>query len=121
MSVSDAPEVPRVTMNITRGCLIATIQVALTPQALDRFQCDLLERLYESGARRVILDCSGVDTIDGEDFERMRKIVAMAALMGGRTVFAGLRPGVVSALVDLGAHLDGIEAAPDIDAALGKV
>ena len=119
--MSDAPEIPRVTMNITRGCLIATIQVTLTPQVLDRFQRDLLERIRESGARRVILDCSGVDTVDVEDFERMRKIVAMAALIGSRTVFAGLRPGVASVLVDLGADLDGIEAATDIDAALGKV
>jgi rsbT antagonist protein RsbS len=105
-------------MNLMRGCLIATIQVTLTRQVLDQFRRDLLARLHETGARRVILDCSGVEIVDVEDFERIRKVVATAGLMGARTVLAGLRPGVVSALVDLGADLDGIDAAMDIDDAL---
>jgi rsbT antagonist protein RsbS len=69
----------------------------------------------------VILDCSAVEIVDVDDFERIRKVVAAAALMGVRTVLAGLRPGVVSALVDLGVDLDGIDAAVDIDDAFRKV
>ena len=46
--------------------------------------------------------------------------VLTVALMGARTVLAGLRPGVVSALVDLGADIDGIDAAMDVDDALRK-
>jgi anti-anti-sigma regulatory factor len=107
-------------MNVTRGCLIATVQVTLTPQVVDQFRRDLLARLRETGARRVIIDCSGVEIVDAEDFARLRKTVATAALLGARTTFAGLRPGVVSALVDLGVDLDGIDAAADIDDALRK-
>jgi anti-anti-sigma regulatory factor len=107
-------------MNLMRGCLIATIQVTLTYQVLDQFRRDVLARLHETGARRVILDCSGVELLDAEDFDQLRKVVATVALMGARTVLAGLRPGVVSALVDLGADFDGIEAAIDIDDALQK-
>ena len=118
--MSDLSQPQRVTMNVVHGCLIATLQAALTTETVDQFRRDLLARLHAAGARRVVLDCSAVDVVDVEDFERIRKVIATVALMGARTVLAGLRPGVVSALVDLGADLDGIDAAMDVDDALRK-
>jgi hypothetical protein len=41
----------------------------------------------------------------------------MAAVMGARPIIAGLRPGVVSALVQLGADADDVEAALNLDEA----
>ena len=37
--------------------------------------------------------------------------------MGARTVLAGLRPGVVSSLIQAGADIEGLRAAIDLDAA----
>jgi rsbT antagonist protein RsbS len=105
----------RVTINLMRGCLVANIQVDLNRTVLERFRKDLLERLDVSRSRRVILDCSGVELVDAEDFEALRRTIAMAALMGARTVVAGLQPGVVSALIDLDVDLDGLHTAQSID------
>jgi rsbT antagonist protein RsbS len=40
----------------------------------------------------------------------------MARLLGAETVLVGLRPGVVSALIELGADVEGVQAALNIDA-----
>jgi rsbT antagonist protein RsbS len=91
-------ELHRVTINLMRGCLVANIQLDLNRMVLERFRKDLLERLDISRSRQVILDCSGVELLDAEDFDALRRTIAMAALMGARTVVAGLQPGVVSGL-----------------------
>src|SRR5688572_613747 len=114
-------QVPRVTINLMQGCLVANIQFDLSRLALEQFRKDLLGRLAQSRARQVILDCSGIEIMDGEDFEALRRTVAMAALMGARTVLAGLQPGVVSALVEMDLDLDGLESALSLDDAFERL
>jgi hypothetical protein len=53
--------------------------------------------------------------MDAEEFAALRKIERMAALMGAETVFAGLRPGVVSALIDLDADVSKLAASRSLD------
>jgi rsbT antagonist protein RsbS len=98
-----------------RGCLVATIQLDLDRVVLDRFRKDLLERLDASRSRQVILDCSGVEVLDAEDFIALRRTIAMAGLMGAHTMLTGLQPGVVSALVDLDVDLRGLDTAQNLD------
>jgi rsbT antagonist protein RsbS len=109
--MSDAAEVARVTINQIRGCLVATIQVDLGRDVLERFRRDLLERVDATRVRQVILDCSAVEVMDGDDFDALRRTIAVAALMGTRTILAGLQPGVVSALIDLDVDLEGLRTA----------
>jgi rsbT antagonist protein RsbS len=113
--MDNSSEQHRVTINLMRGCLVANIQLDLNRMVLERFRKDLLERLDVSRSRQVILDCSGVELLDAEDFEALRRTIAMAALMGARAVVAGLQPGVVSALIDLDVDLDGLHTAQCVD------
>ncbi len=106
-------------MQLSRGTLVASIQVDLAQEVLDRFRSDLLDRVRDSGARGVILDVSGLETLDAEEFTALQRIVRMASLMGARSVIAGLRPGVVSALLDSDVDVEGIETALDLDQAFG--
>jgi hypothetical protein len=39
----------------------------------------------------------------------------MAQVMGARTILSGLKPGVVSALIDLGADPEGVNAVLNLD------
>ncbi len=93
----------------------------MTEALLHRFQEDLLARIRTSGAGGLVLDLSGVDVIDAHDFEHLRRTAAMAAVMGTRHVLCGLRPGVVSALVDLDVDVRGLETSRDLDAALEQL
>jgi rsbT antagonist protein RsbS len=113
--MNDASQIPRVTINLMRNCLVATIQFDLTRAILEQFRKDLLARLAGANAREIILDCSGVEVMDAEDFDALRRTAAMASLMGARTVIAGLQPGVVSALVSMDVDLDGLHTALNLD------
>lgn len=105
----------RIPLQISRNCIIASIQVDLSREVLTGFRDELLELLSASGATGVILDVSGVPVMDCEDFEGLRRTIAMARLMGAHSVVAGLQAGVVSSLVELGAETEDIVAALDLD------
>src|SRR5262245_53278998 len=113
--MSDGAQFSSVTINLMRGSLVATIQVDLNQTVLEQFRIDLLNRLASSRARRIILDCSGIQLLDAEDFDSLRRTIAMASLMGARSVLAGLQPGVVSALVDFNVNVDGLQTVLSLD------
>ena len=103
------------------GCLVASVQVDLNDGVIQQLADNLLEALRMQGARGVILDLSGVSIMDAEEFAALRKIERMAALMGARTVFAGLKPGVVSALIDLDADVSKLAASRSLDDAFALI
>lgn len=106
-------------MQVARDVVVASIQVDLDDAVLAQFREDLLRRLQESGCHGVILDVSGLDTLDAEEFAALRHVITMTRIMGARSVLAGLRPGVVSALIESGIDTDGLTTAVDLDAAFG--
>jgi rsbT antagonist protein RsbS len=112
MGAADDMKVP---LQISRNCVVASIQVDLSFGVLSRFRTDLLEALQSSGAVGVILDLSGVTVLDRHEFAALQRTMDMARLMGARSIVAGVNAGVVSSLVELGVETDGIEAALDLD------
>ena len=113
--------VTRIPISLTHGCLVASIQVDLDEEILAAFRRDLLQRIHDSNAAGVILDVSGVALMDAEDFEALRGCIAMADLMGARSIVVGLQPGVVSALVDMEVDTDGVEATLDLEEAFRRL
>lgn len=118
--MSDAPEpidptAARVTLNLFRGCLVATLQVDLTSGVIERFQQDLLGQLAATRATRVVFDCSSVEVMDPDEFEGLRRVAAMARLLGARVVLAGLRAGVVASLIAMGVEGGGRPTALSLD------
>lgn len=110
-------DIPGVAIQLSRNVVVASIQVDLDDDVLARFRDDLLQRIQESGSRNVILDVSGLETLDADEFAALRQIITMSTIMGAESVLVGLQPGVVSALIETGADIDGIRAAIDLDAA----
>ena len=109
-------DIPGVAMQLSRGVVVASIQVDLDDDVLARFREDLLGRLHESGSSGVILDVSGLQTLDSEEFAALRRIMTMTSLMGAEPVLVGLQPGVVSALIETGVDVEGLRVAIDLDA-----
>ena len=107
--------IAKIPLQISRNCVIASIQIDLSDAVLRQFRTELLELIQSSGAHGVILDVSGIEVMDYEDFEALHKTMAMARLMGAPSVLAGLQAGVVSSLVELGAETEDIVAAMDLD------
>jgi rsbT antagonist protein RsbS len=108
-------------MQVSRGIVVASIQVDLEDSVLAQFQQDLLDRIHVTGARAAILDVSGLEILDPAELAALRHIIGMTRLLGARSLLVGLRPGVVSALMQVEADIDGLEAAIDLDAAYARL
>ena len=113
----ETSNVQRIPLQVSRGCVIASIQIEISKDILKQFRLELLGVLKTSRAVGVILDVSGLEILDLEDFNGLRKTMDMAMVMGAKSVLSGLNPGVVSALIDLGADVDGVTAALNLDEA----
>jgi rsbT antagonist protein RsbS len=111
----------RIPLQVSQGCVVASVQVDLRPGVLMNLQTDLLELIRESGARAVIIDLSGIDTIDPEEFRALLRATKMAHLMGALPVLSGLNAGVVSSLVDLDVEFGDIAATRTLDGAFAYV
>jgi rsbT antagonist protein RsbS len=114
-------DIPGIAMQVSRDVVVASIQVDLDENVLARFRDDLLRRIHETSSRGVILDVSGLQTLDSDEFAALRRIIAMSAIMGAESVLVGLQPGVVSALIEAGAEVDGLRAASNLDAAFAML
>ena len=110
-------DIPGIAMQVSRDVVVASIQVDLDDAVLARFRADLLGRLQATGSRGVILDVSGLETLDSSEFAALRRTITMCSIMGAECVLMGMRPGVVSALIEAGADVDGLRAAITLDAA----
>ena len=108
-------DISGVAIQVSRDIVVASIQVDLDDDVLARFREDLLSRIHETGSQGVIFDVSGLETLDSSEFSDLRRIITMCTIMGARSVLVGLRPGVVSALVEAGADVDGLWTAVDLD------
>lgn len=103
---------------MSRGSVIASIQTDVTLDVVIALQQDALEMIGAMGAHGFVVDVSGVELLEPDDFELLLRTMDMARLMGARPVLCGLRAGVVSALVDLDVDLEQIDATRTIDDAL---
>lgn len=65
----------------------------------------LLERIAEFQAQVVILDISGVPTIDTQVAQHLLRTVQAATLMGATSILCGVRPETAQAIVHLGIDL----------------
>ena len=115
---ADSIQIP---MQVVSQCLVASIQLHAAAELPRSFQRDLLDRIKLAGVSGVILDVSGVQIMDVEDFDLLRRSMAMASILGARSILVGLQPGIVSSLIALDCDVDGVEAAVDLDDAFRRL
>jgi rsbT antagonist protein RsbS len=114
-------DTPAIAIQVSRDIVVASIQVDLNEAVLERFREDLLQRIHQTGAEAVILDLSGLETLDSSEFAALRRIMTTCKIMGADSVLVGLQPGVVSALIETGADIDNLRAAINLDAAFAML
>ncbi len=101
--------------------LIASMQEALTEQALLQLRDELSERIGRFRARAVIIDVTALDVLDSFASRTIRGIAHTARLRGARAVVVGIQPEVAFAMVQLGLTLDDVESALDLEEGLALV
>lgn len=65
----------------------------------------LLDKIAENQAEVIILDVSGVPTIDTQVAQHLLRTVQAATLMGAASILSGVRPETAQAIVHLGIDL----------------
>ena len=108
-------------MSVVRNCLVVTIQGELNDDLLLRIRTNILGKILATKVRGLILDFSTVRALDSFAFNSFTATAKMASLLGISIVFVGLQPGVVSALVDLGVEIAGVDAALTIEDAFEQL
>src|SRR5215467_8784529 len=98
--------------------LLASIQLELHDTVVDAFQNDVLEEIEKTGARRLIIDISALETVDSYVARMLANTAKMAKLMGTETVIVGMRPAVAATLVRMGYFMEGIQTALSLEEGL---
>jgi rsbT antagonist protein RsbS len=108
-------------VNEFEGHLVGSVQVELTESVLANFREHLLEAVQRTRPRGIIIDVSAVPFMDVQEFTQLRRVLNMAALMGGRPILVGLQPGIVAALVEMDADVEGLETAIGVEQAVRRL
>lgn len=95
--------------------LVASVQVELYDKSAMMFKENLLERIYETKAKGLILDLTAVEVVDSFMGRIITEVGAMAGLMGTKVVITGLQPAVAITLVELGLELTGVYTALNLE------
>ena len=98
--------------------LMVTMPADPDDTTVSALQEKVLVTMQRSEAAGVILDISAVETLDSFFARTIAETAQMVALMGGRTVIAGMRPSVAITTTQLGLTLGGAMTALDVDRAL---
>ncbi|WP_437958897.1 PAS domain S-box protein [Sorangium sp. So ce119] len=93
---------------ITDEILVIPLVGTLDEQRLSRMTEALLQALSTRGASVVILDITGVRTMDQQAVYGLTRSVGAARLLGAQVLLSGVRADVARALVEIGAELDGV-------------
>lgn len=94
--------------------LIGIVDDARAAQILE----GLLTAVTQRGAREVIIDITGVPTIDARAIESLLRAVAAARLVGAICTLSGVSPGIARTIVELGADVGALATCATLEEGL---
>jgi rsbT antagonist protein RsbS len=98
--------------------LLVTVPPDPGDELISALQEQVLEAMARHEAKGLVLDISTVQTLDSFFARTVAETVQMVALMGGRTVLAGMRANVAVTATQLGLTVGKTLTALDVDQAL---
>ena len=101
-----------------RGILMVSMPPNPDDPTVTMLQEKILREMEKHEAKGLILDLSKVETLDSFFARIVTETATMIALMGGKTVIAGMRPAVAITAIQLGLTLGTAFTALDVDRAM---
>ena len=93
---------------IAEGVMAMPLVGAIDEKRAELIVTALLDGVSQQGAHTVIMDITGVRTVDGQVAETLVMAGRAVGLLGARMIVTGVRPEVARILVELGTDLQGI-------------
>ncbi|AGY57352.1 STAS domain-containing protein [Gloeobacter kilaueensis] len=84
--------------------LVGTLDSSRTQEVME----SLLQQIVETSAQFVIIDITGVPTVDTQVAQYLLKTVAAARLMGTECIISGIRPQIAQTIIHLGLDLSSV-------------
>lgn len=100
--------------------LLVTLQGEVTDGLAEQLSEDLLELIHVEGADGLVLDLTGVWTMDSHLCAALSRLAESAGLMGTPTIISGLSPEIAQTLQMMGIELD-VRTALTVELAMEKL
>lgn len=114
----DRSEDARIPVSMIGKVVFASLQIDPHPPLLRWLREDLSQMVVRHRATRVLIDLTGMATMDDFEYRHLVTTARTLKLLGARTVLVGMRPGVVAALAALNVDLDAVPGAIDVEQGL---
>lgn len=101
--------------------LMVTMPADPDDATVNALQEQVLQALDKYSVKGLVLDISAVDTLDSFFARMVAETADMVAIMGSRTVVAGMRPSVAITATQLGLTLGNAMTALDVESALNML
>jgi rsbT antagonist protein RsbS len=97
--------------------ILVPLQGEITDEMADRLRNNVLEKIHATGADGLVIDVTGVWTIDSHLCSVISRLAASAQLMGTRSVICGMSADIAMTLQTMGIDLSGIRTALTVEEA----
>lgn len=101
--------------------LLVPVQGDIDDAQAEELVNDVLERVQRAGCDGLLIDLSGVWTLDSHLCSVMVRLSRSAALMGARTIVSGMRPEIAMTIQAMGISLGGIKTFATLEDALAAM
>lgn len=98
-----------------RDYLIVSIQVDMHDRLALQLQTQILEEIYRTGSKGVLIDISTLEMVDSFIGRVLSGMASMAAIMDAAVVIVGMQPAVAITLVELGLEMPGVDTALNME------
>ncbi len=95
--------------------LLVTIQIDLYDRLATNLEADLVQMVYKTEAKGVLIDISALTIVDSFMGRILGNIGSMSKIMDAETVVVGMQPAVAITLIELGLNLDGVSTALNVE------
>jgi len=90
-----------------RGILLTSIQVDMSDEDALTFQADVLEMIFETEAKGLVIDITAMDVVDSFMASVINDTAIQAGMLGTQVVLCGMQPDVALTLIEMGReHID---------------
>jgi rsbT antagonist protein RsbS len=97
--------------------ILVPLQGEITDEMADRLRSNVLEKIHSTGADGLVIDVTGVWTIDSHLCSVISRLAASAQLMGTRSIICGMSADIAMTLQTMGIDLSGIRTALTVEEA----
>ncbi|MDI1447111.1 PAS domain-containing protein [Polyangium sp. 6x1] len=105
-------------LEVAEGVLAVPIVGAMTQTRAVEIMHRLLEAIVDRQVASVVLDLTGLETIETHTADHLMSIVRAIRLLGADAVISGIRPAVAQTIVELGIDLSGFVTKRTLRAAI---